>query len=76
MTPLRAIGQPRLRWIVTVALLASLTGLVLSQVGAADAAGSPTAGAATARAGTSQESPSVWINEPGRCSGPRPDGPS
>jgi pimeloyl-ACP methyl ester carboxylesterase len=53
MTYLRAIRQPRLRWIVTAALLASLTGLVLSQVGAADAAGSATAGAATAGAETS-----------------------
>ena len=53
MTYLRAIGQPRLRWIVTVALLASLAGLVLSQVGAADAAGSTTTGATTAGAATS-----------------------
>src|SRR5215208_464215 len=53
MTNLRAIRQPRLRWIVTAALLASLTGLVLSQIGAADAAGSTT-GAATARAATAQ----------------------
>jgi pimeloyl-ACP methyl ester carboxylesterase len=53
MTYLRGIRQPRLRWIVTAALLASLTGLVLSQVGAADAAGSTT-GAATARAATAQ----------------------
>src|SRR5688572_452498 len=53
VTNLRAIRQPRLRWIVTAALLASLTGLILSQVGAADAAGSTT-GAATARAATSQ----------------------
>ena len=53
MTYLRAIRRPRLRWIVTAALLASLTGLVLSQIGAADAAGSTT-GAATARAGTAQ----------------------
>jgi pimeloyl-ACP methyl ester carboxylesterase len=52
MTYLRAIRRPRLRWIVTAALLASLAGLVLSQVGAADAAGS-TAGAARADA-TSQ----------------------
>src|SRR4029450_10577450 len=42
MTYLRTIRQPKLRWIVTAALLASLTGLVLSQVGAADAAGSAT----------------------------------
>ena len=53
MTYLRAIRRPRLRWIVTAALLASLAGLVLSQVGAADAAGSTT-GAATARAATAQ----------------------
>ena len=53
MTHLRTIRQPRLRWIVTAALLASLAGLVLSQVGAADAAGSTTAGAATAGAATS-----------------------
>jgi pimeloyl-ACP methyl ester carboxylesterase len=38
--------------IVTAALRASLAGLVLSQVGAADAAGSTTAGAATAGATT------------------------
>ena len=53
MTYLRTIRQPKLRWIVTAALLASLAGLVLSQVGAADAAGSATAGAATAGATTS-----------------------
>jgi pimeloyl-ACP methyl ester carboxylesterase len=53
MTYLRAIRQPRLRWIVTAALLVSLAGLVLSQVGAADAAGSRTAGAARADAATS-----------------------
>src|SRR5215208_7857056 len=53
MTNLRAIRQPRLRWIVTAALLASLTGLVLSQIGAADAAGT-TAGAARAGAATAQ----------------------
>jgi pimeloyl-ACP methyl ester carboxylesterase len=53
MTYLRTIRQPKLRWIVTAALLASLAGLVLSQVAAADAAGSATAGAATARGGTS-----------------------
>jgi pimeloyl-ACP methyl ester carboxylesterase len=52
MTYLRTIRQPRRRWIVTAALLASLAGLVLSQVGAADAAGTTTAGAATAGAGT------------------------
>ena len=52
MTHLRTIRRPRLRWIVTAALLASLAGLVLSQVGAADAAGSTTAGAATAGAAT------------------------
>jgi pimeloyl-ACP methyl ester carboxylesterase len=52
MTYLRAIRQPKLRWIVTATLLASLAGLVLSQVGAADAAGSRTADAATARAAT------------------------
>jgi hypothetical protein len=43
MTYLRAIGQSR-RWIVTAVLLASLAGLFLSQIGAADAAGSRTAG--------------------------------
>jgi pimeloyl-ACP methyl ester carboxylesterase len=53
MTHLRTIRQPMLRWIVTAALLASLAGLVLSQVGAADAAGSATAGVATAGATTS-----------------------
>jgi len=53
MTYLRAIRRPRLRWIVTAALLVSLAGLVLSQVGAADAAGSRTAGAARAGAATS-----------------------
>ena len=53
MTYLRAIRQPTLRWIVTAALLASLAGLVLSQVGAADAAGSTTAGAARSGAATS-----------------------
>jgi len=53
MSYLRAIRQPGLRWIVTAALLASLAGLVLSQIGAADAAGSATAGAATAGAATS-----------------------
>jgi pimeloyl-ACP methyl ester carboxylesterase len=52
MTYLRAIRQPRLRWIVTAALLASLTGLVLSQVGAADAAGTARAGSAPAGATT------------------------
>jgi pimeloyl-ACP methyl ester carboxylesterase len=52
MTYLRTIRRPWLRWIVTAALLASLAGLVLSQVGAADAAGSRTAGASTARAAT------------------------
>jgi pimeloyl-ACP methyl ester carboxylesterase len=53
MTYLRAIRQPR-RWIVTGALLASLAGLVLSQVGAADAAGSASAvGPAAAGAATS-----------------------
>jgi pimeloyl-ACP methyl ester carboxylesterase len=50
MPDLRAIRQPRLRWIVTAVLLASLAGLVLSQVGAADAAGSATARSATAGA--------------------------
>ena len=53
MTYLRMIRQPR-RWLVTAALLASLTGLVLSQIGAADAAGSTTAGVATAGAATSR----------------------
>jgi pimeloyl-ACP methyl ester carboxylesterase len=52
MTYLRAIRQPKLRWIVTAVLLVSLAGLVLSQVGAADAAGSRTAGAARAGAAT------------------------
>jgi pimeloyl-ACP methyl ester carboxylesterase len=56
MTHLRAIRQPRLRWIVTAALLTSLAGLFLSQVGAADAAGSATAaaraGAATSHGGS------------------------
>jgi hypothetical protein len=37
MTYLRANRRPRMRWIATAALLASLAGLVLSQVGAADA---------------------------------------
>src|SRR4029450_5020702 len=58
VTYLRTIRQPKLRWIVTAALLASLAGLVLSQVGAADAAGSATAGAATAGATTSHGGPS------------------
>jgi hypothetical protein len=40
------------RWIVTAALLASLAGLVLSQIGAADVAGTTTAAAATAHAAT------------------------
>src|SRR6266540_3510157 len=53
MTYLRAIRQPRLRWIVTAALLASLAGLTLNQTGAAGAAGSATTGAATAGASTS-----------------------
>jgi pimeloyl-ACP methyl ester carboxylesterase len=52
MTYLRAIRQPRLRWIVTAALLASLTGLLLSQVGAADAAGAARAGSAPGGATT------------------------
>ena len=59
MIYLRTIRQPKLRWIVTAALLASLAGLVLSQVGAADAAnsgsaspGAATAGAATAHGGS------------------------
>ena len=47
MTYLRAIHQPKLRWIVTAALLVSLAGLVLSQVGAADAAGAVTPAAVT-----------------------------
>jgi hypothetical protein len=42
MTYLRANRRPRMRWIATAALLASLTGLVLSQVWAADAAGAVT----------------------------------
>src|SRR6266508_3488634 len=53
MTYLRAIRQPRLRWIVTAALLASLAGLTLNQTGAGGAAGSATTGAATAGASTS-----------------------
>ena len=53
MTHLRTIRQPRLRWIVTAALLASMAGLVLSQIGAVDAAGSTTAGEAGAGAATS-----------------------
>jgi hypothetical protein len=36
-----------MRWIATAALLASLAGLVLSQVGAADAAGAATLAAVT-----------------------------
>jgi pimeloyl-ACP methyl ester carboxylesterase len=52
MTYLRAIRQPRLRWITTAALLVSLAGLVLSQVGAAAAAGSATARSYTAGATT------------------------
>ena len=52
MTYLRAVRQPRLRWIITAALLVSLAGLVLSQVGAADAAGSATARSYTAGATT------------------------
>jgi pimeloyl-ACP methyl ester carboxylesterase len=57
MTYLRANRQPRLRWIITVALLA---GLVLSQVGAGPvaagpvAAGPAAAGAARAGSATSQ----------------------
>jgi hypothetical protein len=47
MTYLRTIRRPRLRWVVTAALLASLAGLVLSQVAAAGAAGTTTAGAAS-----------------------------
>jgi pimeloyl-ACP methyl ester carboxylesterase len=53
MTHLRAIRQPRLRWIVTAALLVSLAGLFLSQIRAADAAGSATADAGRAGAATS-----------------------
>lgn len=53
MTYLKAIRQSRLRWIVTAALLASLAGLVLNQVGAAGAAGGATANAARAGAATS-----------------------
>jgi pimeloyl-ACP methyl ester carboxylesterase len=58
MTYLRAIRQPTLRWIATAALLASLAGLFLSQIGAADAAdsasavGSAPAGAATPNGGS------------------------
>ena len=52
MTYLRMIRRPRLRWMVTAAFLASLAGLVLSQVGAADAAGPTSAGSATAGAAT------------------------
>jgi pimeloyl-ACP methyl ester carboxylesterase len=51
MTSLRAIHRPGLRWIVTALLLLGLTGLALSQVGAADAAGAP----ATARAAASHQ---------------------
>jgi hypothetical protein len=50
MTYLRANRRPRRRWIATAALLASLAslaGLVLSQVGAADAAGAVTPAAGT-----------------------------
>jgi len=47
MTYLRANRRPRMRWIATAALLASLAGLVLSQVGAADAAGAVTPAAVT-----------------------------
>ena len=49
------VRQPRLRWIVTATLLASLTGLLLSQVGAADAAGAARAGSAPAGATTRHE---------------------
>jgi pimeloyl-ACP methyl ester carboxylesterase len=52
MTYLRAIRQPRLRWIATAVLVVSLTGLLLSQVGAADAAGSATAGTMARAAAT------------------------
>ena len=52
MTYLRAVRQPRLRWITIAALLVSLAGLILSQVGAADAAGSATARSSTAGATT------------------------
>jgi pimeloyl-ACP methyl ester carboxylesterase len=55
MTYLRANRQPRLRWIITVALLAGLAALVLSQIGAGPvAAGPATAGAARAGSATSQ----------------------
>ena len=47
MTYLRAVRRPRMRWTATAALLASLAGLVLSQVGAADAAGAVTPAAGT-----------------------------
>jgi hypothetical protein len=47
MTYLRAVRRPRMRWTATAALLASLAGLVLSQVGAADAAGAVTPAAVT-----------------------------
>jgi pimeloyl-ACP methyl ester carboxylesterase len=39
MTSLCAIRRPGLRWIVTALLLLGLTGLALSRIGAADAAG-------------------------------------
>ena len=39
MTSLRAIRRPGLRWIVTALLLLGLTGLALSRIGAAGAAG-------------------------------------
>jgi hypothetical protein len=47
MTYLRANRRPRMRWIATAALLASLAGLVLSQVVAADAAGAATPASVT-----------------------------
>src|SRR6266540_4896294 len=53
MTAIRALRQNRLRWIVLAALLASLTGLLLSQFGpaAANAAATRPAGAATPQGG-------------------------
>jgi pimeloyl-ACP methyl ester carboxylesterase len=53
MPYLRGIRHPTLRWIATAALLASLAGLFLSQIGAVDAAGSASAvGSALAGAAT------------------------
>ena len=53
MTYLRANRQPRLRWIITVALLAGLAGLVLSPVAAGPAAaGAARAGSTTSHGGS------------------------